>query len=98
MWRIAIGLGYRHPDFLIVGMTALQVVELLTFYRLEPFGESREELRHGAVMSMTANLNRDSKQKSEPFKPVDFMHYVQKEPEKVYTKEELEAYTAKIFG
>ena len=79
-------------------MTALQVVELLTFYRLEPFGEQRAELRHGASLALTANLNRDSKQKSEPFVAKDFMHYIQKEPERVYTQEELEAYAAKIFS
>jgi hypothetical protein len=79
-------------------MTALQLSELQAFYNLEPFGEQRAELRHGAAMAMTANLNRNSKQKVEPFKAVEFMHYVQKEPERVYTPEELEAALDQILG
>lgn len=64
--------------------------------KLEPIGEFRSELRHGQMMALHLNLNRDSK--TEPFKALDMMNFIEKPPEKVYTMEELEAYAAKIFG
>lgn len=65
---------------------------------IEPFGEFRSELRHGQVMSMTANMNRDTKQRAEPFSAVEFMNFTEKEPEKVLTPEEIEAHFDRIFG
>jgi len=44
------------------------------------------------------NLNRDPKQRSEPFNAIEFMNFTEKPPEKIYTAEELEAYADKIFG
>lgn len=79
-------------------MTASQLNELIAYHDLEPFGEIRSELRHGQQMALVANCNRDSKSKPEPFKARDFMNFVQSEPEKIYTVEELEAYASKIFG
>lgn len=80
------------------GLTASQLNDWFAYANIEPFGEQRSELRHGQMMAMTANLNRDSKQRSEPFTALDFMNYVEKEPERIYTQEELEEYAAKIFG
>lgn len=65
---------------------------------IEPFGEFRQELRHGQMMALHLNLNRDSKQRPEPFTALECMNFVEREPEKVYSQEELEAYAAKIFG
>lgn len=79
-------------------MSAHQLNELIDYYQSEPFGEFRSELRHGQQMSLTANLNRDSKSRPEPFKSKDFMNFMEKEPERVYTPEELEAYATRIFG
>lgn len=79
-------------------MTASQLNELIAYHDIEPFGEMRNELRHGQQMAMVANINRDSKLKPEPFKAKDFMNFVQSEPEKIYTVEELEAYADKIFS
>lgn len=80
------------------GLTASQLNEWMAYASIEPFGEFRSELRHGQQMAMTANINRDSKAKPEPFTATDFMNFVEKEPEKQYTQEELEAYAEKIFG
>lgn len=79
-------------------MTARQLKELELFYTIEPFGEYRHELRHGSMMSLHANINRDSKEHPDAFKALDFMNYVEKPPEKIYTAKELEAYAESIFG
>lgn len=77
-------------------MTAKQLRELCLFYEIEPFGEYRSELRHGQSQALHLNLNRDPKR--EPFKASDCMNYVDPEPEKIYSEEELEAYAKSIFG
>ena len=79
-------------------MTASQLNELIAYSLIEPFGEYRAELRHGQQLALHLNLNRDSKQRSEPFTALECMNYVVKPPEKIYTVEELEAYADKIFG
>lgn len=80
------------------GLTASQLNDWFAYEQIEPFGEFRSELRHGQMMALHANLNRDSKNKPEPFTALDFMNFVEREPEREYTIEELEAYAAKIFG
>ena len=80
------------------GMSARQLHELVGYYDIEPFGEFRQELRHGQQMALTANTNRDPKARLEPFRAKEFMNFLEAEPEKIYTVEELEAYASKIFG
>jgi len=79
-------------------LTASQINGWLNYYSIEPFGEFRSELRHGQQMALTANLNRDSEKRPEPFTAVDFMNFCEKKPEREYTVEELEAYAEKVFG
>lgn len=67
------------------------------FYNIEPFGEFRSELRHGQSMAMTANMNRDTKAKPEPFEAFDFMSFVEKPKERELTPEEVEALLDKMF-
>lgn len=45
--------------------------EWLAYYRLEPWGEERDDLRSGIVASVIANCFRGKGQKA--FKPKDFM-------------------------
>ena len=80
------------------GLTAKQLTDWFSYNSIEPFGEYRSELRHGQSMAFNANLNRDTKEQWEPFKAVEFMNFVEPIPEKVLTKEELEAYFDKIFS
>ena len=79
-------------------MTTRQLRELEFYYAIEPFGQYRDELRCGKQMALLSNINRDSKVKPEAFKAIDFMDYIDREPERVYTDEELEEYAKKIFG
>jgi Protein of unknown function (DUF4035) len=46
--------------------------EWMAYAALEPFGPIREDERAGVVASVTANVNRDSKTKRDPFVSTDF--------------------------
>ncbi len=45
----------------------------MAFYRIEPFGERRADLRAAIVAALIANVNRDPKKQREPFTVDDFM-------------------------
>jgi hypothetical protein len=49
-------------------------------------------------MALTANLNRDSKNRPEPFTAVEFMNFVPQPEEKILTPEEIEMAFKGIFG
>ena len=80
------------------GLTASQLQGWFAYEQIEPYGEFREELRHGQIMSLHLNLNRDPKTKPEPFNAIDCMNFIEREPEKVLTPEEIEAHFDRIFG
>ena len=48
-------------------------------------------------MSLTANLNRDSKQKAEPFTALDFMNFVDQQEERKMTQQEIDEELDRIF-
>lgn len=48
-----------------------ELAEWMAYAGLEPWGESRADLRMGILASLTANINRGKDQ--EPFKPSDFI-------------------------
>ena len=50
-----------------------ELTEWMAFYKLEPWGTEIEDYRTGVIASTIANANRDSKRKSKPFQPKDFM-------------------------
>lgn len=52
-------------------MSAKDIGEAIAYSRIEPWGESRADLRAGIIASVIANVNRDSKTK--PFQASDFM-------------------------
>ncbi|MCB0093969.1 MAG: hypothetical protein KDE54_39055 [Caldilineaceae bacterium] len=45
----------------------------MAFYKLEPFGEIREEMRNGLLVSTLANAHRDRKKQREPYSTTQFM-------------------------
>ena len=42
---------------------------------INPWGEDRADLRSAIVASIVANANRDTKRRTEPFTPLDFMPF-----------------------
>lgn len=63
-------------------MSSSQFAEWQAYAAAEPFGEFREELRHGQHLSLVANINRNTEKKKEPFLALDFMNYVDLPEEK----------------
>ena len=63
----------------------------MAYSSIEPFGEIREEIRHGQKMAQVANINRNPKKRRDPFKPVEFMNFIEepdkKDPPKQSSKE-----------
>ncbi|VVE49412.1 hypothetical protein PTE31013_04631 [Pandoraea terrigena] len=44
-------------------------------YQLDQRGSHYDDLRAGAIASVVANVNRDTKVRREPFGALDFMHW-----------------------
>ena len=59
-------------------MSSRELSEWMAYYSIEPFGDERADLRSGIVASTIANVNRDPKKQKTPFKPVDFMAFVER--------------------
>lgn len=45
----------------------------MAYDRIEPFGPGRADLRTGILASVIANVNRDPKQRRQPYTPADFI-------------------------
>lgn len=58
-------------DQLLAQISSAELSEWAAYYRLEPFGDERADLRAGIVASTVANTAQTRKRKA--FKPADFM-------------------------
>lgn len=80
-------------------MTSAELTAWIAYDNLEPFGESRADLRAGIIASTTYNVNRG---KGRAMQPVDFMpkfevtDRVKKTPEQVW--QVLQSYTNAAKG
>lgn len=54
-------------------ITGPQLADWLDFYTVEPWGDTRADLRAGIVAATMANIHRDPKRRPTPFAPRDFM-------------------------
>jgi hypothetical protein len=54
----------------------------MAYAEIEPFGSYLDDVRHGRSMALTANINRDTKVKAEPFTAVEFMLAPEKNEQK----------------
>ncbi len=97
-FRLALHLGEKNPDQMLSEMSCSTFQEWQEYDCIEPFGEYRSELRHGQQMALTANLNRDSKNRPEPFTAAEFMNFTPQPEEKILTPEEIEQHFNGIFG
>lgn len=61
-----------------------ELTEWMAFYQLEPFGDFRADMRSGIVAATIANANRSSD--ADPFRPDDFMPFVEKQTTKEDSK------------
>lgn len=84
---------------MLANMSASTFYEWQQYYSIEPFGEYRSELRHGQHMALTANINRDSKVRPEPFSAQDFMNFVERpKPADLSLEEEQARIDKEVFG
>lgn len=72
-------------------MSAAEFAEWQEYYKLEPFGEWRGDLRIGVLAALTANMRRNPDVRPEPFVAKDFMPLFDEEPEAAQTQDELVA-------
>ncbi len=77
MLRLALTFGLS-PRELLRRLTARELAEFEELYRIDPWGPERGDLAAGIVASTIANVNRDPK-RGEPFRPSDFMAFVDRE-------------------
>jgi len=63
-------------------LTSSQLSEWEAYDKLDPLGDWRGDYRMANIMALIANINRDSKKKTEPYSVLDFM------PEWDFNKEE----------
>jgi hypothetical protein len=54
-------------------ISAEQFAEWAAYDTLEPFGEWRDDWRSAEIVTMIANVNRDTKKRKEPYKTTDFL-------------------------
>lgn len=73
-------LGYVNVDAMLRGFTAKQFFEWVAYARLEPFGESREDVRNARILQMLFNVNVEKKHQKLSLK--DFiLKFVEEEEE-----------------
>jgi hypothetical protein len=61
---------------LLSKLSSDEISEWMAFYQLEPFGDFRADYRSALVTSTFANAHRQKD--SPPFKPEDFMPFIEK--------------------
>lgn len=67
-------------DELLDGISYEELTAWAALYQADPWGERRADLRAGIGHALFANANRDTKQRPEPFSPLDFMPYESMQP------------------
>jgi len=70
----------------------------MAYYRLEPFGEERADVRSAIVAAVIANANRDAKKRKRPFKISDFIPQFDAEPQSAEAKLQLVEMLNEMFG
>lgn len=90
--------GYPHPRLMLERLTARELMETMTYATVEPFGEYRNEVRHGQLMHLldAANFKRDKR-----LTPADFMNFIvrpEEPPEQLDPEEMQRRVDKEIFG
>lgn len=73
-FRLALALGYIHPDAMLRHLTSRQFNEWQAFYQIDPFGEQRGDLQMGILASVFSNRMRGKNETAA--KPSDFMPFL----------------------
>ena len=92
---MALALG-RTVQELLETLDYDELLEWHEYYCLEPFGEIRADLRMANLCALTANINRDSKKRPQPYGLEQFMLFKEEQPKKE-EKEFVSAETVAFF-
>lgn len=68
---------------MLEAMTSRELAEYIAYNRISPYDDSRGDLQAAIVASTVANVNRNPKKRPQPYKPIDFMPYLEKPKQKV---------------
>ena len=70
-----LALSFNRPDVdaFLSELSAEEYQGWWDYYQLEPWGTAQHALHSGIHSALVANMQRTSKSKGEPFKPLDFM-------------------------
>jgi hypothetical protein len=71
MFRLALALGFPHPDYLLPMLNSRQITEWQAYWEMEPFGEIAAEFRSGQIAAMIVNTHL--RKGSQPMKAADFV-------------------------
>lgn len=63
----------RTPRELLATVSSADIVEMIAFEQLEPFGGMADDWRAGQIAATVANVQRDPKTRPDAFEPADFM-------------------------
>lgn len=78
LYRLALAVGELDVDALQAKMSRRRLMEWLAFYRIDPWGEQRADLRMGVLASTMIQLG--AKPSSQAPKPIDFLLYPETGP------------------
>lgn len=84
LFRLALALG-RTVKELELTLSGHELSEWQAFFRLDPFGEDRADLRNAMLISSLVNLFKGKK--SQPVRPEDYMLFLNKRRKSKVTNE-----------
>ncbi|GEM_PF-787934 len=73
MFRLALSLHWPSVAWGLAHISARELAEWEAYYRVEPWGEERADLRAGIIAATEANVHRDAKKRRKAFTPEEFM-------------------------
>lgn len=77
---MCLALGFPDVDVLLDSISTRKLYEWAAFYKLEPFGEFRADLRAALIACTIANVSRDKKKQRKPFDIKDFLLFLDDAP------------------
>lgn len=63
-------------------VSSAELAGWMALYRLDPFGEFRDDFRTAQLLHQNAEMHRDRKRRANPFEVWDFMPFQDRPPKK----------------
>jgi len=72
---------------LLARISGRELAEWQAYFRLEPFGEERADLRAAIVAATVANTARDRKRRRRPFQAAEFMPHFERKAQQSWEEQ-----------